>query len=150
MLLNQQTRLFYDEDEARLHSVNSEKPMRYHMQKSPSQYFNYPHNIETDSKLRSQPTRLNEIEYPSIALFGTAPLQARNAGPVDVESSLLHGDVGYYDTCVKPLVEEYEYFKNHIILPGHISNSNMVEDKQRVGESTRNTYKNKNVLNMIK
>ena len=150
--LNQQSRLFYDEDVSKLHTIHSEKPMRYRMidntNISQNKYMEYPNSInsiDTSSDLRSRPTRLNEF-MPSTPLYGTAPLKARNAGPIDVESELLHGGVGYFDVCRKPLIEEHLYFDNNIKLPVDTAPI-MVEDTVRGGDSTRNMYKNTQILN---
>lgn len=150
--LNQQSRLFYDKDETQLHTINSEKPMRYRLmdntQFSQNKFMEYPNSlksIDKSSQLRAAPTRLNEFA-PHTSLYGTAPLMARNAGPVDVESELFHGDVGYFNVCRKPLVEEHKYFENHVKLPVNTAPI-MVEDTVRGGDSTRNLYKNNVILN---
>ena len=88
------SRTFYDKDEARAHTINSTKPLRYHMPEISSLYQSRQglRDIDIESNFRSKPTRLNEVgDAPSTELFGTAPLKARNDGPVDVESMLFHG-----------------------------------------------------------
>lgn len=154
MQLNQQSRLYYDADETRAHTINSERPMQYRIMDNvnitQNKYMEYPNslqNIDTLSSLRSKPTRLNEGDRDTTMLYGTAPLQARNDGPVDVESSLLYGEVpSYGGACMKPTVAEYEYFTNMIQHPVPIAPV-VVEQTRRGGESTRNVYKNTNLLN---
>ena len=152
MQINQQSRLYYDADETMSHTINSELPMRYRMVDnvniSQNKYMEYPNslqNIDTLSSLRSKPTRLNEVERENTMLYGTAPLQARNDGPIDVESSLFHGSVGSYGgACMKPMVSEYAYFTNRVQHPVPIAPV-VVEQTRRGGESTRNVYKNINM-----
>jgi hypothetical protein len=87
------SRTFYDQEEVRAHTINSTKPLRYHMPEVSSLYQSRQglRDIDIETNVRSQPTRLNEVDVPSAELFGTAPLKARNDGPVDVESMLFHG-----------------------------------------------------------
>jgi hypothetical protein len=87
------SRTFYDQEEVRAHTINSTKPLRYHMPEVSSLYQSRQglRDIDIETNFRSQPTRLNEVDVPSAELFGTAPLKARNDGPVDVESMLFHG-----------------------------------------------------------
>lgn len=153
--INEQSRLFYDADETHAHAINSERPLRYrmvdHTHISQNKYMEYPNSlqhIDTNSSLRARPTRLNEGDHDHTMLYGTAPLMARNAGPVDVESSLLHGHVGSAGggSCVKPVVAEYTYFDNIVKHPVPILPV-VVEQSTRGGVSTRNVYKNTNLLN---
>lgn len=87
------SRTFYDKEEVRAYTINSTKPLRYHMPDVDNLYQSRQglRDIDIESNFRSQPTRLNEVDTPSAELFGTAPLKARNDGPVDVESMLFHG-----------------------------------------------------------
>jgi hypothetical protein len=151
--INEQSRIFYDQDETRSHTINSKRPMQYriidHTEISQNMYMEYPNSlqdIDVNTTLRSKPTRLNEIEYATTMLFGTAPLKARNAGPIDVESSLFHGDIGIIGGCTRPMLEEYDFFDKLIQNP--IQNLPIVVEKNtRGGESTRNVYKNTKLLN---
>jgi hypothetical protein len=142
--LNQPTRLYYDKDESNLHTINSEKPLKYHSEFSQSRYFNTPLSIDTSNNLRAQPTRLNEIDVPSTDLYGTAPLKLRT-GPIDVESGLLQGDTNHAK-CGKHTVEEHPFFENHVRVPTDMYPVK-VENTVRGGTSTRNTYKNTQILN---
>lgn len=140
--LNQQTRLYYDTDTSRMHTINSEKPMRFHQEFSQARYFNTESSIDTSNDLRAQPTRLNEIDLPYTDLFGTAPLRLRT-GPIDVESGLLHGETNHA-RCGKYGLEEHPFFEEHVQLPNQIPV--VVEDTVRGGSSTRNMYKNTQIL----
>lgn len=142
--LNQQTRLYYDKDESRLHTINSEKPLKYRSEFSQSRYFNTPLSIDTSNDLRAQPTRLNEGDVPSTDLYGTAPLKLRT-GPIDVESGLLQGDTNHA-RCGKYTVEEHPFFDNNVRIPVEMYPV-VVEDTVRGGTSTRNIYKNTQILN---
>lgn len=84
------SRTFYDKDESNAHAMNSAKPLRYHMPDL-NLLTSRIGPLDIDADPRAQPTRLNEIGAPSTELFGTAPLKARNDGPVDVESMLFQG-----------------------------------------------------------
>ena len=142
--LNQQTRLYYDQNETNTHTVNSEKPLRYRSEFSRSKYFNTPMNIDKSNDLRARPTRLNEIEVPYTDLYGTAPLKLRT-GPIDVESGLLQGDTNHAK-CGKHTVEEHPFFDNNVRIPVEMYPV-VVEDTVRGGSSTRNLYKNTQILN---
>lgn len=143
--LNTQSRLFYDKDETRMHIVNSEKPLKYISEFSQAKYFNnIPMNVEVDNQLRSQPTRLNEPDdVPYTSLYGTAPLKLRT-GPIDTESGLIHGDTNSA-RCGKHTVEEHTFFENNIKVPTEVYPV-MVENTARGGSSTRNMYKNTQIL----
>lgn len=141
--LNQQSRLFYDTDVTSMHAVNSEKPMRYRQEFSRADYFNTPLDIETSNNLRAKPTRLNEVDYPYTDLTGTAPLRLRT-GPIDTETRLLHGETNHA-RCGKYGLEEHPFFDKHIHAPVQLLPV-VVEDTVRGGNSTRNQYKNTQLL----
>lgn len=141
--LNQQSRLFYDADASRIHAVTSEKPMRYHNEFSRAYYFNTPMDIDMSNNLRSMPTRLNEVDYPYTDLTGTAPLRLRT-GPIDTETMLLHGETNHA-RCGKYGLEEHPFFDEHIHVPVKLPPV-VVEDTVRGGSSTRNQYKNTQIL----
>lgn len=100
------TRTFYDPHEAKEYTIKSTKPLRFIMDPHTStRYLEHPNqfSVDQDTKLRQAPTRLNENDYATTSLYGTAPFKGRNDGPVDVESYLFHGQQN--DTCNKRLVE---------------------------------------------
>lgn len=140
----QNTRTFYDSDESRAHTINSTKPLKYRIMDnavfSQNRYLEYANNlqsIDASSRLRAEPTRLNEIDYPTTELYGTAPFKARNAGPVDIESTLFHGE--RFEGCNKPFTEEHRYFDNRISLPVPLTTNKVIPANP---ESTRVMYRN--------
>lgn len=150
MELNQQSRLFYDQDETQYHRINSEKQIRWYtddisMNKT-LQYGNSIKSIDEDSNLRAAPTRLNEIYDVNTQLYGTAPLKSRNDGPIDVESELFHS---YNNTDFrKPFVVESDYYAIYRNNNEHINKGidlycpTVVETDELLTQSTRNAYRN--------
>lgn len=150
MELNQQSRLFYDQDETQYHRINSEKQIRWYtddisMNKT-LQYGNGIKSIDEDSNLRAAPTRLNEIYDVNTQLYGTAPLKSRNDGPIDVESELFHS---YNNTDFrKPFVVESDYYAIYRNNNEHINKGidlycpTVVETDELLTQSTRNAYRN--------
>jgi hypothetical protein len=140
----QNTRTFYDSDETRAHTINSTKPLKYRIMDNATfsqnrylEYANNLHDIDANSSLRAEPTRLNELDYPTTELYGTAPFKARNAGPVDIESTLLYGE--RFEGCNKPFTEEHRYFDNRISLPVPLQTPPVMSTNP---ESTRVLYRN--------
>tara|TARA_Y100000389_G_scaffold205016_1_gene262001 strand:+ start:166 stop:528 length:363 start_codon:yes stop_codon:yes gene_type:complete len=114
--------------------VNSETPIRYATY-SPTQYFTHePGQLDTRPAL----TRMNELDYPSTYLGGTAPyhLQKGAAPYVHKESELIHGD---YSMKTRFDTEEHLYFQNNVVHPNHIEAKIPVNT---LGISTRNVYRN--------
>jgi hypothetical protein len=146
--INQFTRLYYDQIERDQKKVFSEYPLRYYVNPI-SKQFTHAHpsqfNIDTESELKiSQPTRLNEIQRHNTEIFGTAPLTTRYDGPIQVENDLLHGQVSAFNACVKPSVEEYNYFDRLISHPNFIAGVPLPVD-ERISNtyiSTRNDFRN--------
>lgn len=143
----QNTRIFYDSDETRSHIINSTKPLKYRIMDnatfSQNRYLEYANNIQnvdTGSRLRAEPTRLNEVDYPTTELYGTAPFKARNAGPVDIESTLFHGE--RFEGCNRPFTEEHKYFDNRISLPIPMQ---INQEIPTIPESTRVMYRNEQI-----
>jgi len=140
----QNTRTFYDSDETRAHTLNSTKPLKYRIMDNATfsqnrhlEYANNLQSIDMGSRLRAEPTRLNELDYPTTELYGTAPFKARNAGPVDIESTLFHGE--HFEGCNKPFTEEHRYFDNRVSLPVPLPTNQVVNTNP---ESTRVMYRN--------
>jgi hypothetical protein len=137
------TRTFYDDENVKEYDIRSQQPIRYIMNPNTStKYLEYPHqfSIDKDSKLRHAPTRLNYHDYESTSLYGTAPFKGRNDGPVDVESSLLHG-TKQNDTCNRLLIE------TPIIKSGYVfdvlnTNIPLRVQGEELWKSTRNEYRN--------
>ena len=121
------------------HAIETSKPMRYHMLDSAQLQQNRigPFDITASNELRSAPTRLNYQDIPSTPLYGTAPFKARNAGPVDIESTLFHGE--RFEGCNKPFIEEHLYFDNRISLPVPLTTNQVIPANP---ESTRVAYRN--------
>ncbi len=150
MQLNEQSRLFYDQDEAQYHRINSEKQIRWYtddisMNKT-LQYGNGLKSIDDDNNLQPKPTRLNEIYDVNTELFGTAPLKSKHDGPIDIESDLFHS---YNNTDFKKsFVEENDYFSmyrndNEYINKGlNLYTGNVYENENILSKSTRNEYRN--------
>lgn len=122
------------------HAIETSKPLRYHLMDSEQLQQNRmgPFDIITSNELRSAPTRLNHQDIPSTPLYGTAPFKARNAGPVDIESSLIQGNRYETGMCTRPQVEEHLYFENHVQLPFPMKTHDIVD----YGISTRAQIKN--------
>ena len=128
----------YDES---AHLYESSKPIRYHMTDSKELYQSRmgPFDVNASNGLRATPTRLNHTDYPSTPLFGTAPLKARNAGPVDIESQLIQGNRFFLPECDRAMVTEHDYFQNHVQLPFPIATHNVTTE---YGVSTRAEFRN--------
>lgn len=122
------------------HMIETSKPLRYHLIDSKQLYQNRrgPFDVSVSNELRSAPTRLNYLDIPSTPLYGTAPFKARNAGPVDVETSLIQGNRYETGMCTRPQVEEHLYFENHVQLPFPLQTHDVVD----YGISTRAQYRN--------
>jgi hypothetical protein len=132
------SRTFYDQDETNTHAINSAKPLRYHMPVHSDLFQSRQgiRDIDIETNIRAQPTRLNELEFPSAELFGTAPLKARNDGPVDVESMLFQGQ-----TRVECMPREQPLF-DRLVLPTPMQ----THYHDTIGnESTRANYRNLNL-----
>jgi hypothetical protein len=123
------------------HTFESTKPIRYHMLDSACLYQSRlgPFDVTASNALRSEPTRLNYVDHPSTELFGTAPFKGRNDGPVDVESSLIHGNQFFLSECDRAMVAEHDYFHNRVQLPFPMQPHD-VEPQYAV--STRAEYRN--------
>ena len=150
MDLNQQTRIYYDQDETQYHRINSEKQVRWYTDDLSTnktlQYGNSIKSIDEDNKLRAAPTRLNELYDVNTELYGTAPLKSLNDGPIDVESNLFHS---YNNTDFrKPFVTESDYYAMYRNNNEHINKSidmyhpTVVERDEILTKSTRNEYRN--------
>ena len=122
------------------HAIETSKPLRYHLTDTMQLFQNRPgpFDVSASNGLRSAPTRLNDQDTPSTPLYGTAPFKARNAGPVDIESSLIQGNRHETGMCTRPQVEEHLYFENHIQLPFPIKTHGVVD----YGISTRAQHRN--------
>ena len=124
------------------HAIETSKPLRYHVINSTQLYQNRlgMFDVTASNELRSSATRLNHQHFPSTPLYGTAPFKARNAGPVDVESSLIQGNRYETGMCTRPQVEEHLYFENHVQLPFPMKTHDVVD----YGISTRAQCRNTN------
>ena len=154
MSYNQSSRLFYDTSEEEQHRILSEKPLQWYttdtQQNRTLEYSNNINDVDVDSQLRlfnNKVTRLNDHEYASAELFGTAPYMLQRGTPeneqVDTESNLIFGDYGGFNICRRPIIEEYEYFDNQVLDPNQYSDLELkVEPMSRIGDSTRVMYRN--------
>lgn len=106
--MNQNTRPLYDKISTQNRAVLTSRPMQYYTANltderklvEPS-----PESIDTDTKLRMKPTRLNEFNRPQTELYGTAPYKLHGASPmVDVESTLRYPV--YNQFCNKNVMEQ--------------------------------------------
>lgn len=134
MILNQNTRTFYDVDESKMRRVNSQTPIRYATY-APTQYFTHePGQLDTRPSL----TRTNEIDFPSTTLRGTAPyhLQKGSAPHIQNENNLIYGD---YSMKSRFDTEEHTFFENNVFHPNHVQAKIPVNT---TGISTRNVYRN--------
>eukprot|EP00976_Prorocentrum_cordatum_P013326 265988-Prorocentrum_minimum.AAC.12 len=82
--------------ESRAHAVNTRKPLQYFTSYQHPQVPTHtgPYDVQAETALRSNPTRLNEGDHPSTELFGTAPLKRRHNGnptTTDQETRLMYG-----------------------------------------------------------
>lgn len=133
MQLNKSTRTFYDGNEVSSRHVNSETPLKY-MTSNPTRYFTHEAgSLDTRPTL----TRKNENDYPSTALFGTAPYKLHGTPFSQKESQLIHGDLIINQ---KHLTEEHNYL-NRIVHPTHVTPTIPTYPNSI---STRNVYRNVN------
>tara|TARA_Y100000389_G_scaffold53448_1_gene49319 strand:- start:432 stop:842 length:411 start_codon:yes stop_codon:yes gene_type:complete len=133
MNLNQSTRTFYDADEFRAHNINSESPLKYTTTNPPTRYFTHEVGV-VDT--RPALTRMNEVDYPSTELFGTAPYQLHGSPYAAKEATLIQGK---HTTKTKFATEEHPFFERNVFHPNHVSANVPINT---TGMSTRNVYRN--------
>ena len=66
----------------------SSKPLKF-VESTPLPQYEHPYTTFG----RPSPTRLNDIDYKSTELYGTAPLKTPSNKNIDTESNLLHGNM---------------------------------------------------------
>ena len=91
-MFNQQTRTMYDKNEKIIKNVVSEKPLRW-VQNQNSTYKSYRNgdmrNVEEETELRQQPTRLNYFNRQN-RYTAPSPYDSLNMKQIGSESKLLH------------------------------------------------------------
>ena len=100
MNLNQNTRPIYDELSTQNRSIITEMPMKYMTKQLTVErqlLESNPENIDTETSLRTQPTRLNEFYDNNTVLMGTAPYRFLGQSPfVDTDSFLRNKELNEY------------------------------------------------------
>jgi len=100
MNLNQNTRPIYDELSTQNRSIITEMPMKYMTKQLTVErqlLESNPENIDTETSLRTQPTRLNDFYDNNTVLMGTAPYRFIGQSPfVDTDSFLRNKELNEY------------------------------------------------------
>ena len=142
-MFNESTRTMYDKNETIIQRVISEKPIRW-ITNSNTIYKSYQntdrYNIDKDTDLRQNPTRLNY--YNRYNRYTESPYTNLNLKPVQTESNLIHS----LDT------EQRQRKETDVIESSNLMNidPNLYELQTQVfpsqmtlgGKSSRNEYRN--------
>lgn len=121
-------------------AIQSEKPLRYISDALISQRALkdvHAEDIDISTKLRQQPTTLNEPRILDTPLYGTAPFVGGGIQNMDtevnIESDLLFGSTNRF--CNRSLTEQQFYRPDNLNIP-------LVEDSELRGKSTRSDMRN--------
>ena len=137
--MNQNTRALYDDISTKNRAIITQQPLKY-VTNPTSEYRTYveptPENIDTSTKLRMQPTRLNYFNRPEGELYGTAPYKALgHRKVVDTESSLFFGNS--QTLCDRSLTERTWETQDYLRVPLAVDTALRPLDTQA---QLRNTY----------
>lgn len=143
-MFNQSTRTMYDKNEETISNVVSEKPMRWVTNQNAT-FKSYRNgdilNVEEETNLRQQPTRLNYFNRNN-RYTAVSPYDELNMKPISTETDLIYSleskQRQRYET-EKLITSEFEQW-NPIIydLPVKLTPNELVLG----GSSTRNAYRN--------
>ena len=133
-MFNQMTSTFYDANEHAIHNIVTSRPLQYITNTDASfKRFEKQYNVNIDTTMRQQPTRLNEYyrEYQSTQNF---PYEILKVKEVNDESKLIKppkiNEKHRYETDLQNPINNFFKIKTN-------SNFNVT-----VPKSSRNLYKN--------